>query len=211
MRDRTRLAVVVVLLFALVLVVVFSLRGSNQKPPAPTIDIGAVQTKAVMTFARDLTGTALALPTSTATSTPEPTSATTTQSVSATPSCYRLKFVRDLTIPDNTPMSPADVFTKTWEVQNTGLCAWRVGFKLVLIGGEAMGGSPYVLTATANSGAKLPLSIKMVAPTSETGIVQGTWRMSDDTGALFGDALTVVIVVGNGTNVPPTSGATATP
>jgi hypothetical protein len=51
----------------------------------------------------------------------------------------------------------------------------------------------------------------MAAPTNQTGIVQGTWRMSDDNGGLFGDALTVVIVVGSGTGAPPTIPATATP
>src|SRR5512143_4176374 len=140
------------------------------------------------------------MPTSTETFTPEPATETaSTASISPTPSCYRLKYLQDVSIPDNTIMTPAQVFTKTWQVQNTGLCAWRTGFKLVLIGGDAMGGSPYVLPATANPGAKVELSVKMVAPTNQTGIVQGTWRMSDENGNLFGDALTVVIVVGGGT------------
>ncbi len=222
-RDRTRLALALVLLLALVLTVVFSVRGNIQAPPSPTVDLGAVQTQAVSTFASGLTSTVEALPTSTSSSTPEPataaatetavtgTAATAATSVSPTPSCYRLKFLQDVTIPDNTPMTPAQVFTKTWQVQNTGLCAWRTGFKLVLIGGDAMGGSPYVLPATANPGAKVELSVKMVAPTNQTGIVQGTWRMSDENGNLFGDTLTVVIVVGNGTGAAPTSAPTATP
>lgn len=211
LQDRTRLAVVVVLLLALVLVVVFSLSRSNQPAPAATINVGDVQTKAVSTFSHDLTSTAEAFPSSTATSTLAPTVAAATDSVSPTPSCYRLQFVRDITILDNTIMSPADVFTKTWRVQNMGTCAWRPGFKLVQIGGAAMGGSPYILPASVNPGAKIEVSIKMVAPTNQTGTVQGTWRMSDDNGTLFGDALTVVIVVNNGTSLPPTAAATATP
>lgn len=220
LRDRTRLALIVVLLLASVLTVIFSARRGQDTalPSATPVNIGQVQTQAVHTYAQGLTSTARALPTSTPTDTPEAiteeastASTAAPASVSPTPSCYRLKFLQDVTIPDNTIMTPAQVFTKTWQVQNTGLCAWRAGFQLVLIGGLAMGGSPYVLPASANPGAKLEVSIKMVAPTNQTGILQGTWRMTDDGGNQFGDALTVVIVVGSGTAAAPTASATGTP
>jgi hypothetical protein len=215
--DRVRLVVVAVLILALAIIVVFSVRGLDQTSPPPTVDIGIVRTEAVETFAQGLTGTAHAVPTSTitATLTEGPTEAITetagADSVSSTPSCYRMKFVRDVTIPDNTPMTPAQVFTKAWQVENNGICAWHVGFKLVLIGGLAMGGSPFTLAATVNPGGRIDIAIKMVAPTNQTGIVEGTWRMSDDNGTPFGDALTVVIVVGGTTSPAPTLGATATP
>lgn len=221
LRDRTRLALIVVLLLALAAIIVLSVQALKPTPaPPPTVNIPQVQTRAVLTFSQGLTSTARAAPTSTSTNTPEPAteaasaeSTASTAAVSPTPSCNRLKFLQDVTVPDNTVMTPAQVFTKTWQVQNTGLCAWRAGFQLILIGGDAMGGSPYVLPATVNPGAKVELSIKMVAPTNQTGIVQGTWRMSDQNASQFGDALTVVIVVGrNGTSAPPpTIGATATP
>ncbi len=215
--GRMRLVVVAVLILVLALTVVFSVRGANQTSPSPTVDVAVVKTDAVETFAQGLTGTAYAMPTSTiaATITERPTDVVTetagTDSVSSTPSCYRMKFVRDVTIPDNTPMTPAQVFTKTWQVENNGICAWRVGFKLVLIGGLAMGGSPFTLAATVNPGGRIDIAIKMVAPTNQTGILEGTWRMSDDNGTPFGDALTVVIVVGSATGPAPTLGATATP
>ena len=214
LRDRTRLAILAVLLLALIVPVALSVRGREKPAATPTIDLGAVRTQAVGTFAGGLTSTARALPSSTATNTPPaetPTAATGTDALSATPSCYRMQYVRDVTIPDNTPMTPAQVFTKTWQVQNSGTCAWRAGFKLVLIGGDAMGGSPFIVQSTVNPGARIEASIKMVAPPNQTGIVQGTWRMSDDIGTLFGDAVTVVIVVGNGTAPAPTSPVTATP
>jgi hypothetical protein len=214
-QDRTRLAVMAGLLLTLVLALIFSWNSQHDSLPAPTIDVGDIQTRAVMSFAQGLTGTAMALPTSTGTNTLEPTSSAastqSTDSVSPTPSCYRLKFDRDVSIPDNTPMTPAQVFTKTWQVENTGICAWRQGFKLVLIGGLAMGGSPFIVASTVNPGARLEISIKMAAPTDQTGIVEGTWRMSDENGILFGDALTVVIVVSGTTEPAPTAGATTTP
>jgi hypothetical protein len=217
-RDTTRLALLAVLLLALVLTVIISVRGSNQPPPSPTVDIAQVQTQAVRAFAGGLTSTALALPTSTETHTPErtePTQATAEAAasespVSPTPSCYRLKFLQDLTVPDNSLMTPAEVFTKSWQVQNNGTCAWRPGFRMVLVGGVAMGGSPFTLDTTVNPGSKIEISIKMVAPTNQTGIVQGTWRMTDANGNQFGDALTVVIVVTNGT-AASTAAPTSTP
>ena len=217
-RDRTRLALATVLLLALVLTVIISVRDGNQPPSLPTVDIGQVQTQAVRTFAVGLTSTALALPTSTETHTPEPaepTQATASgvaseSSISPTPSCYRLKFIQDLTIPDNTLLTSAEVFTKSWQVQNSGTCAWRPGFRMVLVGGVAMGGSPFTLETTVNPGSKIEILIKMVAPTNQTGIVQGTWRMTDADGNQFGDALTVVIVVPNGT-AAPTAAPTSTP
>jgi len=216
-RDTTRAAISVVALLALLLIVVLSVQSQGQPVPAPTIDSALVQTRAVATFAIGLTGTAAALPTVTPTDTPEPaeTAATastaSTGSVSPTPSCYRLKYLHDVTIPDYTIVTPAQVFTKTWQVQNSGTCAWRPGFKLVLVGGVAMGGSPFVVPSAVNPGAKVEITVKMAAPTNQTGLVQGTWRMTDDQGTLFGDALTVVVVVGSGTGVPATANATATP
>ena len=217
LHNRTRLALLVVLLLALVTTVVLSVRGREQPVPTQTVDLGKVRTEAVGTFAMDLTGTAEAVPTSTPSLTAEPETPETpvgtseTSALSPTPSCNRLKFIRDISIPDNTPMTPAEVFVKTWQVQNIGICPWRRGFQLNLIGGDAMGGSPFTLESTVNPGARIEISIKMVAPPNQTGIVQGTWRMTDENGVQFGDALTVVIVVGNGTAPAPTSGVTATP
>lgn len=106
-------------------------------------------------------------------------------------------------------MTPAQVFTKTWLVENSGTCAWQSGFRVVLVGGVAMGGSPFTLIQGVNPGGRIQVSIKMAAPTNQIGIVQGTWRMSDENGTLFGDAMWVTIVVGNATGTPPTAEATA--
>ncbi len=213
LNNKTRLAIVAVLLLALVMIFLLNLRGRPQAAPIPTVNLNRVKTEAVATFVSELTATAQALPTSTTTSTPPPTSTQAgTDAVSPTPSCYRLLFVKDVTIPDNTPMTPAQVFTKTWLVENSGICAWRPGFKLVLIGGVAMGGSPFTLVQTTNPGDRIEISIKMVAPTDQTGITQGTWRMSDENGTFFGEALTVVIDLGGtSTGTPSTPEATATP
>ena len=217
-QDRTRLAFVFVLLLALALIIALSVQHKPEVAATPTTDLGGVRTEAVSTFAAQLTATAATVPTATATETLSPTetpgeagTASTSESGSPTPSCYKLKYLQDVTIPDDTLMTPALVFTKTWQVQNNGTCSWRPGFKLGLVGGIAMGGSPYVLPADVAPGSKVELSIKMVAPTNQTGIIQGTWRMADDGGNRFGDALTVVIVVPNGSPVAPATTPTGTP
>ncbi|HEX8990995.1 MAG TPA: NBR1-Ig-like domain-containing protein [Anaerolineales bacterium] len=216
-QNRIQLALMAALVVALILIGILGVRAVNPPappPPPPTVDIAAVETRAISTFAHALTSTAQAVPTSTDTETPEATATAGTPSTagaSPTPSCYRLKYIQDVTIPDATIFTPAQVFTKTWQVQNSGTCALRPGFQLVLVGGVAMGGSPFVLSAAVNPGAKFDISIKMVAPTTKTGLIQGTWRMIDDNGNQFGDALTVVIVIGNASSVAPTVGTTATP
>ena len=213
LQNKPRLAIVVVLLLAVLITVLFSVRTVKQTPQTPTISVNQVQTEAVATFAAGLTSTTIAMPSGTSTSTPLSTyTLVGTDANSPTPSCYRLKYIKDITIPDNTSMTPAQVFTKTWLVENSGLCGWRPGFKLVLVGGVPMGGSPFTLVQTANPGDRIEISIKMVAPTNQTGITQGTWRMSDENGTLFGDFLWVTIDVGGpGTGTPQSIIATSTP
>jgi hypothetical protein len=219
LQKNSRLVLIGVVLLALMLTIVFGILASRPAPPpSPTVDVGQVQTQAVRVFANGLTVTAAAVPTGTtaATDTPEPPTGTaveaagtaSTSSVSPTPSCYRLKFVKDLTIPDYTVMTAAQVFTKSWQVQNTGTCPWQPGFQVVLVGGVAMGGSPFKLAATANPGSLLEVSIKMAAPTNQTGLVQGTWRMVDASGNQFGNVMTVNIVIPGGAETPV---LTATP
>jgi Ig-like domain-containing protein len=209
--NKTRLAVLTVLVLLLLLAVTLSIRGAGRATPAPTVSLADVQTAAVATFRAGLTRTAEALPTASSTRTPAPSDTPAGTAVSPTPSCYKLHYVRDVTVPDYTVMIPGLIFTKTWEVENTGTCAWLPGFEFALIGGNAMGGEPLTLTETINAGQRIRLSIDMAAPADGTGIVVGTWRMSDENGIPFGDALTVIIDLGGITGTPATATATATP
>lgn len=188
--------------------------GPGAAELTPTVNPQLIRTEAVATYSFSLTETALAIPTETATPTPTltetPLPAGTVSTVKPTASCYGLLWLADVTIPDNTAMTAGQTFTKTWRVQNTGSCAWAPGFTLTWIGGDAMSGQALTLTEAVPIGAKKELSINMTAPTGKTGTIQGTWKMVDADGGLFGDALFVIIVVG-GTNTTGTpSGAAAT-
>jgi hypothetical protein len=206
--------------------------GAPKPEPTPTLSVGEIQTQAVSTFAGGLTETAFFMPTATLTPSPQPTNtllATRPVGTVGTPatvavgggvtSCNNLVYVADVTIPDNTSMDPGESFTKTWRVQNSGSCAWGAGYKFSLIGGDAMGAQAITLSQAVAPGATYEISVPMTAPATGSGSVSGTWRMSDVSGAFFGDAVTVVITLGSGggsaatatTGAPAATATTGTP
>ena len=187
--------------------------------PTVTINPDEIRTQAVGTFAADLTLTAFAAPTNTpapsvtplATFTVGPTSiggVAIGTAPGATASCYGMSFVSDVTIPDNTPMTAGQAFTKTWKVKNAGSCAWDAGFKFAFVGGEQMGGATFTLPSSVAAGAVYDISVPMTAP-NKSGTLRGNWRMSTAAGQFFGDEVYVQIVVGGGAAATNT-GAAAT-
>jgi hypothetical protein len=203
-RMRYVIAALLVVVFALVAAVLWM----ANTPQATDLNAShqEVQTEAVRAFITQMTASAPP-PSPTRRLLPSPTVVVPT-AASGTPGCLGLRFVRDVTVPDNTEMPPAEVFTKSWQVENSGTCPWKPGFQVVLIGGVAMGGSPFRVVQTVGPGGSIQVSIKMVAPTNQTGIVQGTWKMADENGSPFGDFLSTVIVVKG--RAPATSGPTVT-
>lgn len=206
------LPLILILLTALTL----SACGSSKAEETPTPGVEDLQTAAVETFQVIQTQTALAAPTMTPPASPTvtptlsllptlplSTQAVNTSVVATTASCNKLLYVSDVTVPDNTAVTPGQTFTKTWRVQNSGSCAWAVGYKLSLIGGDAIGGQTVTLTTSVAAGSSYDISVPMTAP-SKAGKLTGSWRMSDAAGVYFGDTLTVVVVVGGSTATPTT-------
>ena len=192
--------------------------------PTMTVNPNDIRTQAVGTFAAGLTATAFAAPTSTPAVSPTPLVSVTPLATStggvpfwstapaggvATASCYGMSFVRDVTIPDNTPVTSGQAFTKTWEVKNAGSCAWDAGFKFAFTGGEQMGGTTYTLPSSVAAGAVTSISVPMTAP-NKTGTLRGNWRMSTASGQFFGDEVYVQVVIGGAGAAPTnTTGAPA--
>ena len=203
MKRRNILAATVLIVLALIMAI--GLRGSTQTMQSLVMNFSGAQTAAVATFASNLTETVAAHPTTTPTLTPTSTATltlidinATEASATATPSCYGLRWIKDVTVKDFTLMTPGKTFTKTWQVINNGTCAWKPGFQFAFYGGDPMGGSNFTLTQAVNPGDQMDLSIPMTAP-SGTGIIISTWRMSGFNGWFFGDALTVKIDLGGET------------
>jgi len=203
--------ILTILLIGVLITLLFSC-GTNSENQADTGDVNVVRTEAVATFASSLTETLVAVPSASPTLTIEPTftpeegTATLESTPTANP-CYNLFYIEDVTIPDNTQMKPGELFTKTWLVQNTGGCAWRPGFTFQHVGGDAMRGSPVTLTEAIQTGSKRELSVQLVVPSGQNGLIQSAWRMADDNGTFFGDTLSVIIMVGSAA----TPAATSTP
>jgi uncharacterized protein affecting Mg2+/Co2+ transport len=192
----------------------------------PTLDPIQIQTIAVETFSAALTQTAFSDPSDTpvptltvsptfrpiTTITGGPTIASSGgQVISTTASCYRLTFVSDVSVPDNTAMNQNQSFTKTWKVLNSGSCPWDAGFQFAYRTGEQMSGVTYVLPSAVAPNATFDISVAMVAP-ARSGTLRGDWQMATAGGQFFGDIVYVQIVVGgaSATNTPGTPAATST-
>ena len=119
----------VMILLTLLVTLALSACGGSDADATPTMSVEMVQTLAVMTYQAQLTETARAFPTITPlpTETPIPvvtfaspetnsvvaTNTTAASSGGASAACYGLSFVSDVTIPDNTKVTPGQSFTKT--------------------------------------------------------------------------------------------------
>jgi len=138
---------------------------------------------------------------------PAPTATATSEPVQPQPTptgdCIdEAAFVRDVTIPDNTHLSPGQHFVKTWRLRNSGTCTWTTDYALVFAGGDSMDGPAFVsLPGTVAPGNTVDLSVNLVAPTS-SGTYKGNWQLRNADGVLFGTAdqanpgIWVQIVVG---------------
>ncbi len=113
---------------------------------------------------------------------------TLTPSPTTTPdtTCNRADFVGDVTIPDNAILQLNQPFTKTWRIKNSGTCTWTTGYKLIRVGGDAMGGPDSVpLPINVAPGQTVDLSVAMTAP-SKAAHYEGRWQLQTADGKTFG-------------------------
>jgi hypothetical protein len=91
-----------------------------------------------------------------------------------------------LAIPDNTPLAPAEPFTKSWRLRNDGTCVWDEDYALTFIGGDRMAAASGVaLQHAVLPGGIVDLSIDMLAPEA-AGTYRSFWKLADAHGRLFG-------------------------
>lgn len=189
-----------------------------------TEEVNAVYTNAAATLAAQQL---LSSPTSTATATAGTPTATatfiplasptlftsqilptnTSGAVSGAVGCNNSAYVADVTIPDDTVVTPGQALTKTWKLQNTGSCAWTPTYKVSFVSGNAMGGTATPIGVTVQPGQSGDISVTLKAPAT-AGDAIGYWILTNDSNQNFGTSFYIKIKVGG---TATTGTVTATP
>ena len=155
-----------------------------------------------------LTPSQTPLPTATATRTlrptrtPRPTHTSTATPTPAPLDCLDAVYLADVTIPDHTHLDKEESFVKTWRVRNSGTCEWPEGTQLVFVRGELLNAPDSVAVSVLPAGESTEVSVEMTAPATDDTF-EGTWRLANAEGELFGTLLTVVIRVGQEPTAAP--------
>ena len=121
----------------------------------------------------------------------------------------------DVTVPDNTSMSPNQAFTKTWRLKNIGTCIWNSSYQLVFDRQDDMGVpsnySQPLTSGTVAPGQEVDVVLKNDQRTGKrgtSGTYTGYWRFRDPNGIYFGiggsSAWIVKIKVVDATTLTPT-------
>lgn len=92
----------------------------------------------------------------------------------------------DVSIPDDSKMTPGQAFTKTWRLQNIGTCTWSRSYSVELFSGDQMGAPASVpLPSDVAPGQTIDISVDMTAPQAG-GDYQGNWKLRNASDAWFG-------------------------
>jgi len=112
-----------------------------------------------------------------------------------TPVCLNgLTFVSDLTVPDNTIVSPGSILDKQWLVLNSGTCNWDDRYRLRLINGDSLEASSEQALYPARAGVQATVEITFTAPLV-AGSYLSQWQAFDINGNPFGDSFYIKITV----------------
>ncbi|HSB66443.1 MAG TPA: NBR1-Ig-like domain-containing protein [Anaerolineales bacterium] len=123
-------------------------------------------------------------------STPQKTSTARMPTATATPVvlCNRAGAGNpiDVTIPDDSLISPGQSFIKTWKLVNVGRCSWTTSYSARFFYGDQMNAPDSVpMPKNVPVSNNVEISVEMIAP-PVPGTYQGNWKLSDPEGALFG-------------------------
>ncbi len=105
-----------------------------------------------------------------------------------------LHFLKDMTIPDGSRVTPGSTLDKQWQVENNGSCNWDDRYRLRLIAGAEMGAPAEQALYPARSGTQAVIRILFTAPL-EAGEYLSEWQAYAPDGTPFGETLFIKIVV----------------
>jgi len=220
--------------FCLPLILLLGLAACNMPGKASNATATLNVTQAYQTVEARLTQAILASPPSPTVAPPTATQAVATtetsvatipsvtpspQATSAVQSCDQAEAGSpiDVTVPDDTQMTPGQSFTKTWRLRNSGTCSWSKDYSISVFSGEAMNAPSKVpLPNKFDPGQSMDISVDLVAPITP-GTYQSNWKLRNASGTWFGIGpggsspfWVRIKVVSNGT-VTVTAAPTATP
>lgn len=104
----------------------------------------------------------------------------------------------DVTIPDGTIVKPGSTVVKIWAIKNIGETTWKTAYRLAYLDGlkdakEAL----YVhLPNEVKPALSVQVTVTFKAP-NEPGTYYSYWRLVNSDGKLFGEEMSMKIVVGN--------------
>lgn len=103
-------------------------------------------------------------------------------------------FVADVTVNDNTRIEAGQAFVKTWQLRNTGTCAWDADYNLVFTRGNRMGSPALVPLAATAPNATLDLSVNLKAPKTD-GVFTALYEIRNPQGKAIPIGLNTTIWV----------------
>jgi hypothetical protein len=103
-------------------------------------------------------------------------------------------FMAHVTIPAGTVFPPEARMDKTWQVRNSGSCAWGVGYQLVLVGGESLGAPSSIPVQPTAAGELADLAVTFWAP-ADPDAYTNVWQLQAPDGRFFGPKLSLSIHV----------------
>ena len=118
---------------------------------------------------------------------PPPSATSQPPTATKTTACDLAKFVKDVTIPDDTQLEPGAVFQKTWRLQNAGSCTWTAAYTLVYEGDNKLNAPMAAPVTTGNvpPGGTIDISVTLTAPVSP-GNYRQNFKLANAGDARFG-------------------------
>lgn len=106
------------------------------------------------------------------------------------------RFIKHVTVDDNTKFYPHTSFTKTWRFRNESSIPWPEGCRMLFVSkeGDSMSGPDSCPVPVCQPGKEVDVSVPLKAP-ERAGIYTGYWRLANPSGKKFGQRVRVLIQV----------------